>query len=113
MRGLWLVLLAFISYQTSPNAIAGQLKLVIATDERDQEVGKDMKVNTTAILSTLWRNVPLTRWEEHQVPPEQFTSTGILAKIDGLEVTPNDTVFFYYGGHGAYDPSRDVRDAVG
>jgi hypothetical protein len=100
--------LAFFGYQyqTSLEAIAGQLKIVIATDESEQEVGKDMIVNAAALRITLLRNVPQTLYAVHQVPPERFTAGAILAEIDGLGVAPDDSVFVYYGGHGAYDPER-------
>ena len=106
MRRLAVVILAFMSLQMPTGAISGQLKLLIATDEDDWEIGEDMKVNRGMLVDTFYRNVPGILLEPHRVPPKGFTAKNILAMIESLKVQPDDAIFFYFGGHGAFDPFR-------
>ena len=106
MRAIILVSLALIGYIAPSDAVAGQIKIVIATDENEREVGADMRISSSTILGAFVRNVPRNFLEVHKVGPERFTAQAILAEIEDLNVAQDDAIFFFYGGHGAYDPQR-------
>jgi hypothetical protein len=44
---------------------------------------------------------------------DDVTADNILATVDGLEVGPTETLFCYYGGHGAYDDDMADDDPSG
>jgi hypothetical protein len=90
-----------------PPATGGDLKVVFATDERADKVGIDMEENRISIEKLLRGNVPKSRYMVQQVQIEAFNRDSILKSIDELNVNPDDTILFYYGGHGALDPDRD------
>jgi hypothetical protein len=105
-RSVLFWLMAVVAALSPAPALPAQIKVVIAADEREPEVGADMNVNAAAIQRSFVFNAPENVYEIHQVPPENFTAGAILDEINRLAVAPDEAVFFYYCGHGAYDPER-------
>src|SRR5262245_33696518 len=73
-------------------AIAQDLKVLIATDERAQVVGLDMEYNRTSIERLLRSNVPQNRYVVRQVQGDSFDSGSILKAINDLNVAADDCV---------------------
>lgn len=110
---LWAALVASLSFQAGLTAAApgATLHVVIACDTRADDVGADMKVNASSLEDVVRANVTADALNVVKVadgPGERLDRDAVLAAIAALPVAPDDAVFFFYSGHGAFNPATDA-----
>ncbi len=112
-----LIAWASVVMGTGTLALAQQPKLwvVIEADTNSQDIAGDMRKNLEIIREMLRWNIGNKRLEI--LPPSaNFTRASIQGKLDRIEKTMNgdDSVLFYYSGHGYYEEQRGTYfDAPG
>lgn len=100
-------IVVFIAFTFSgPKALAGNLFVIIATDDGAPKIGADMAKNSTMMISMIKRNVPRNRSQIVKMPASSLTAAAVQRSIALLPTAADDTVLFYYSGHGAYDTTR-------
>jgi len=90
---------------------AATLHVVIATDIGANDIGGDMLFDASELAQLVAANVPRDQVQivlVGQGPGERVDRNAILRAIYGLKVQPEDTVFFYHGGHGAFNTNTDA-----
>jgi hypothetical protein len=60
------------------------------------------------VRTGLTQSIPADRRTVTEITGDEVTPQGILDRINGLAVGPNEGVLFYYTGHGAWDVQRDL-----
>lgn len=105
----WVRLLALVLLAARPAAAPAQatrLHIIFVCDQNAQNIGPGMVVN-----QGLMTKVIQEAFSEHQerlgkwnlIAPRR---NDILTHINSLAVKPSDSIFFYYCGHGGWDPAR-------
>jgi Caspase domain len=89
-----------------PKVRAGNLFVVIVTDDSAPEIGPDMAKNSRMMINMIKRNVPSGRTRIVKVPPKSVTPAMVPRFIASLDAGADDAILFYYSGHGAYDETR-------
>ena len=89
---LMLWTLGLLPAAATDQAVAGQLKAVIATDEAKPGAGADAKINTSTIHAQLLLNVPNKHMDIQQLDSSNSTAESIPASIDALNVATDHTV---------------------
>lgn len=81
------------------------LHAILATDDSAGDLGDSMRRDGVNMESTLRAGIPDNRLRIHKVEPELMTQSFIIGATKNLrDVAENDSVLFYYSGHGAFDP---------
>lgn len=90
-------------------------------DNKDPKIGDKIQTNVNAMKTLFTRNVEKKRLAEYilisefyyekgerlmQPPDRRCTALNILWTINKLPITPNDTLFVYYQGHGGYSAKK-------
>ncbi len=92
-------------------AQAATLHLVLVPDTRDQVIGKDMDVNANRVEFAFRGNVPNDQLNVVRVAPnpgDRLDRDAVLRAIFALPVRPDDSVVYFYTGHGAFNSNRDL-----
>ena len=107
-RGPWAraVAFCFVVGLTSfaSRADAGVLRVVFAIDKKAERVGRDLEFQSLSLA--FLANVPESQYKAHYVDPEDMSERAMLQAIRTTPVGPDDTLMFYYIGHGAYDATN-------
>ena len=90
-------------------------------DNKDPKIGDKIQTNVDSMHRLFTSNVEKKRLAEYiliseyyykngekamQPTHRQCTALNILRTINELPITPNDTLFVYYQGHGGYSPKK-------
>lgn len=113
-RPLWLALAIAVVLQTAavPSmALDGQdarlLHVLIVADTADKQVGEMVNLDGQNLYDLLVDEIPQVRRGQIKVlRGDSVTSEAIFGHIQGLQVDPNDSLFVYFTGHGAYVADR-------
>ena len=110
-RILWsvaLILVGFLSVATSLQAET--IHVIIAADTDPERataaIAKATQHDKEEFERIFRANVPESQLAVHAIPLEKTWSADILRIVDELVVAPEDTVVFFYTGHGAYDTAK-------
>lgn len=99
-------LLAASAYGLDGND-ARQLHALIVADTGDKTVGPLVDMDGRKFYELLTEEIPgVRRGPIGVLKGTAVTKENLLAKIDAMEVQPDDTVFCYFTGHGAYMKER-------
>jgi hypothetical protein len=102
------LLLALAGLASSGSAQAANLHLIIAADtSQEAGLGGDVLADKNSVKQLFQQQVPANRLDVHVLDRSQMSPTGILQAVQNLKVAPReDSVVFYYTGHGAFDKSK-------
>jgi S1-C subfamily serine protease len=103
LRLLAFFLAMLICLGFSQSSHAAKVHIVLAGDTLDPSVGNDVQTD----LETLERDFKNWKFDGVRIRvirDRECTPGNILRALDNLRIQPEDTVFFYYSGHGARDP---------
>ncbi|MDR2705265.1 MAG: caspase family protein [Planctomycetaceae bacterium] len=107
---VFLFLLAVTVTANTPQAVAQKIHLVIAADTNASGgVGAITKIDQHNIKQLFESNIPSSQLSITTIPAEEMREADILKKVDSLEISNNDTIVFYYSGHGAFDRQKQEQ----
>jgi hypothetical protein len=73
-------------------------------DTEDESIGKSVSADVENLKRTLEYGIPECRRTIASISGEQATPTGVLTRLQKLDVSPDASLFVYYSGHGIVDP---------
>lgn len=88
-----------------------KLFVVMAFDTNDEGLRVSLEKDEKTMLSLLRAAIPTSRYEVVKtLKGDAVTKTNLLAAVKSLKkkVSPNDSVLFFYGGHGALTKNGHV-----
>ncbi|WP_165064729.1 caspase family protein [Paludisphaera rhizosphaerae] len=96
--------LAIILGALAPTALGGDLHVIFAADRKAENVGDDLDCMVLNFVCAA--NLPKSQWKPHFLDYRRpMSESDILTAIRSVPIGPDDTLMFYYVGHGAYaDP---------
>jgi hypothetical protein len=107
---VFLFLLAVTVTANTPQAVAQKIHLVIAADTNASGgVGAITKIDQHNIKQLFESNVPGSQLSITTIPAEAMRNADILKTVDSLEISNEDTIVFYYSGHGAFDRQKQEQ----
>ncbi|MDR2441083.1 MAG: caspase family protein [Planctomycetaceae bacterium] len=103
--------LFFVAAATlTQQAAAQKIHLVIAADTNAEGgVGAFVKIDQHKIKQLFESNVPDSQLKITMIAAEEMRGSNILAAIDSLESSNEDTIVFYYSGHGGFDRQKQEQ----
>jgi len=87
----------------SPSAQAQKLHAVLAVDTVSKNIANDMDYNLNNLSNHLRAGVPQKSLNLVRINGKDFTKTNVLNKIKSLVVNSDDSILFFYSGHGYYE----------
>jgi hypothetical protein len=101
----FLVFLLLLTVTASTQqAVAQKIHLVIAADTNASGgVGAITQIDQYNIKQLFQTNIPDPQLNIVTIPAEKMKKSEIFQIIDSLEISNEDTLIFYYSGHGAFD----------
>jgi hypothetical protein len=130
-RALLGIAIAFafaFAFAAAPARAEGTIHVVIACDTSEEaNLGSAVIADGDNIREVFVENVPASRLHLSSLPQDQVSPEGVVAALASLPVRPEDTVVFYFSGHGAYDtqvghyldllsrgnlPRAEIRNAI-
>jgi hypothetical protein len=89
---------------STQQAVAQKIHLVIAADTNASGgVGAITQIDQYNIKQLFQTNIPDPQLNIVTIPAEKMKQSEIFQIIDSLEISNEDTLIFYYSGHGAFD----------
>jgi hypothetical protein len=89
-------------------AAAQKIYLIIAADaEAKGGIGPLCKIDGENVQELFTTNVPADRLNVFEIKAEAMNEIGMSKAVEELPVAIEDTVIFYYSGHGAYDSQKE------
>jgi len=76
---------------------------ILAADRADAKIGRGVTIDLENMMHLLRSNIPPANLNLVILDVNSMTPDGMLDAVDRLTVDPNDTILFYYSGHGALD----------
>ena len=83
--------------------------IVVVDQDTRAKLGRNAKADFDNIIWLLQSNIPSAQLNLRALEVYRINPGSILQELQSLRVAPNDTVLFYYSGHGAYDPQRQEQ----
>ena len=111
-RILWSVALILMGFLFAATSLQAETIHVIIAADTDPEranpaVAQATQQDKDGFERIFRENVPESQLAIHSIPIEKVWSADILRIVDELVITPGeDTVVFFYSGHGAYDSTK-------
>ena len=107
-RALWIAALILMGFLITATGLQAQtIHVIIAADTNADRAGKEIAQSTRIDQENFEKvfraNVPESQLTITTVPVDEMWAPGILKVVDDLAVANEDTVVFFYTGHGAYD----------
>ncbi|MFO0969169.1 MAG: PPC domain-containing protein [Gemmataceae bacterium] len=102
-----------------PSADAGtgpkrKVHVIVAGLTSDRNIGRSVEYNINQVKKLMENGLAdAHRGEMVMLKDSRINGREILATIDRLRPGPNDAIFMYYHGHGAYDSAFAFRDPSG
>lgn len=94
----------FLATGTLGTTVLGQtIHVILAADGTDTNIGNAVRADQANMSHLFQSNVPAANLNLIALDPSTLTLEGMLQAVERLNVAPNDTVVFYYSGHGAFD----------
>ena len=80
----------------------------------DQKIGKAQSINLDRMDRLVHKQIPAEKLASFRTLQEhEVTADGILDAVKSVQLGRGDTLFVYYGGHGAFDPQHAAGDPSG
>lgn len=110
---------AAVFFLGRPDVYAQKLYLITGGDFQYKELGHAIETSVSGVEMNIAANMPkkyLVRynepesgWNGPEISRSRNTRSDILTAIDSCPAGPNDAIFFYWCGHGAYDVRNGVK----
>lgn len=83
----------------------GRVHLILACDTLNQDArfAKDVQQDLRLIWSAFLGQLPANQLESHTLEANEFSSVAAINQVRTLNVSSDDTICFYYSGHGGFD----------
>jgi hypothetical protein len=81
----------------------GVAHILLVATTNDPSIGRAVKLDNQHMREILTNGLPANRREIRMLEGDAVTHANLFAAIDRFRVQPNDTLFVYFSGHGAYD----------
>ncbi|MDR2754590.1 MAG: PDZ domain-containing protein [Planctomycetaceae bacterium] len=109
-RFVFLFLFFVVAATVTQQASAQKIHLVIAADI-NAEGGVDafVKIDQHKIKQLFESNIPDSQLKITMISAEEMQGSNILKTIDSLEISNEDTIVFYYSGHGGFDRQKQEQ----
>ncbi|MDR1384705.1 MAG: caspase family protein [Planctomycetaceae bacterium] len=88
---------------------AQKIHVIVAADVKAKNIGVIAAIDQRNIEHLFRSNVPAHQLAITKIEPDDMRAEGIFKIIDGLEPSNEDTLVFYYSGHGAYDKQKQQQ----
>ena len=92
-----------VTWNFGSTALGQTVHVILAADGADGQIGSAVKTDLEKMIELFQTNVPAANLSLLTLDAETMTPDGILRSVETLNVNSNDTVVFYYSGHGAFD----------
>ena len=102
--GLAIAVLSFLSNSTH----AQHLHAFIVVDTDDDRIGDSVGTDGINLYELLDRGLDESSYTDYVLTGIQVTPDNILRTLKDAKIKPEDSVLFYYSGHGAFD--RNTQD---
>jgi hypothetical protein len=104
----WLLALLVLGQASEAAAAGGRVHLVVAADtSAEADLGGDVVADKVAVQRLFQSNVPAGQLNVTAIEGDNLSPQSILGAIGSLDVKRyEDSVVFYFTGHGAFDPQR-------
>jgi hypothetical protein len=100
--------------QTGPTGPKRKVHVIVAGLTSDPNIGRSVEYNINQVKKLLESGLAdHHRGEVIVIKDARTNARDILETVDRLSPGPNDAIFMYYHGHGAYDASFAFRDPSG
>lgn len=100
----------FVGNANSPQpAMAARIHLIVACDTTEEaNLGADIVADKLAVQRLFQANVPAAQLTTRVIEGKQLSRQSMLTAVKDLRVVKReDSIVFYYTGHGAYDKERE------
>ena len=85
------------------------IHVILTADGADGSIGSTVKLDLDKMKTLFQANVPPANLNLIVLDAEDLTSDRMLQAVENLNVAANDTIVFYYSGHGAFDTSSEKQ----
>ena len=79
------------------------IHVILAADVSCNSIGRGVEVDLEQMTRLFQSNIPPANLNLVTIPSESMAPSGMLAAVNNLNVDSNDTIVFYYSGHGSFD----------
>jgi hypothetical protein len=90
-----------------------RVHILLVGDTVDPNIGASDEADLDSMTDLFTRGIPAAQRGTFRVLEGRVSADEVLAAVDALSVRPSDTVFFYFTGHGSYDPRFAGGDPSG
>jgi len=107
-------MMLYPQFKSTPISNTRNVHCLLVGLTKDDKIGEGVGKNLINVQA-LFEDIPQgNRGKMLVVADDQCNAASILEAVRSLQVNPGDTIFCYYAGHGAYDPSQqDPNDPSG
>jgi len=96
----------FLATSNISTTVWGQtIHVIIAADGADEKIGNAVQTDLDNMTNLFRANVPPANLNLVALDAQTISPNGMLQAVDQLPVAPNDTIVFFYSGHGSFDAS--------
>ena len=85
------------------------IHVILATDGADVSIGNAVETDRDNMANLFRANVPATNLNLITLEADTMTPDGILQSVENLNIAPNDSIVFYFSGHGAFDVNGEKQ----
>ncbi len=105
---LWLLAFLVLGQASEAAGAGGRVHLVVASDTSEEaDLGGDVVADKVAVQRLFESNVPAGQLNVTTIEGDALSPRSILGAVGSLDVKRyEDSVVFYFTGHGAFDPER-------
>lgn len=108
---LILLVMPICSYANTPQATDefGKMHILIVADTDDDRIGLSVQQDILRLVRMFETAIPSHRRTISVLADENFNHEAIERYYADLAVAPNDTIFFFFAGHGIFYPEQKPR----
>ncbi|MFO0968953.1 MAG: caspase family protein [Gemmataceae bacterium] len=100
--------------EASPASLNRKVHILLMGLTDDPSIGSGISTNVDEMKRILETGLPVARIGNFRIMKgKEITAKNLINAVERIAVDPQDTLFCYYSGHGAYDPGRGAKDASG
>lgn len=97
----FVVIAAALCWTTASHA--QRVHLLVAGDTEDKNIGKGVGHDLDNVVVSMFILLREGQLDHNRVDGDELSTAGVLGAIDRIRVKPDDTLLFFWAGHGASD----------